>query len=103
MTLEAAAGKNPVSHVGKLYNVAAGRISAAIADRIAAVRDVATVLVSRIGQPVNEPETIDVRLVVEKGVGARDVQMAVERVVSAELTATATLREALLEGSVRLF
>ena len=30
MTLEAAAGKNPVSHVGKTYNLAAGRIARAL-------------------------------------------------------------------------
>lgn len=39
MTLEAAAGKNPVSHVGKLYNLVASRIAAAIIEALPAVRD----------------------------------------------------------------
>jgi S-adenosylmethionine synthetase len=39
ITLEAAAGKNPVSHVGKLYNLVASRIAAAIIEALPAVRD----------------------------------------------------------------
>jgi S-adenosylmethionine synthetase len=31
MSLEAAAGKNPVSHVGKIYNVVAHQIAEALA------------------------------------------------------------------------
>ncbi len=52
ITLEAAAGKNPVSHVGKLYNLVASRIAAAITAEIPDVPDAACVLVSQIGRPV---------------------------------------------------
>jgi S-adenosylmethionine synthetase len=56
MTLEAAAGKNPVTHVGKLYNVLAHRIAAAIEG----VTSATCVLVSQIGRPVRAPQLADV-------------------------------------------
>jgi S-adenosylmethionine synthetase len=62
MTLEAAAGKNPASHVGKLYNVAAGVIAQ---DLVAASPDITgaeCVLVSEIGAPIDEPRVVSVRL-----------------------------------------
>lgn len=60
MTLEACAGKNPVTHVGKLYNVAASRLAAAIVAEIDAVTGAECVLVSQIGEPVDRRSPITV-------------------------------------------
>jgi S-adenosylmethionine synthetase len=55
MTMEATAGKNPVSHVGKLYNIAAGKAAADIAG-LEGVEEAYVYLVSRIGSPLEEPQ-----------------------------------------------
>ena len=39
MSLEAAAGKNPVTHVGKLYNVMASRVAQAVATEVQGVEE----------------------------------------------------------------
>ena len=39
MSLEAAAGKNPVTHVGKLYNLVANRVARAVAAEIDGVQE----------------------------------------------------------------
>ena len=39
MSLEAAAGKNPVTHVGKLYNLLASRIAQAVVDGVPGVSE----------------------------------------------------------------
>ncbi|MHB8875823.1 MAG: methionine adenosyltransferase [Myxococcaceae bacterium] len=61
-TLESAAGKNPVSHVGKLYQVLAQRIATALVERLDGCRGAECCLVSRIGRPVEEPEVLEVKL-----------------------------------------
>lgn len=61
MTMEAVAGKNPVTHVGKLYNSGATLIAAAIVDRIPEVVEAECYLVSQIGRPVHEPRICAVR------------------------------------------
>ncbi len=61
MTLEATAGKNPVTHTGKIYNIAANEIAA----EISAIPDVSGVecsLVSRIGAPITEPQIVHARV-----------------------------------------
>ena len=57
MRLEAVAGKNPVSHVGKLYNTWAQQLTTELAAR----PDIAAVscqLASRIGAPITEPQVV---------------------------------------------
>ncbi len=56
MSLEAAAGKNPVSHVGKIYNVLADALARDIVARIEGVGTVEVQLLSRIGQPLDQPQ-----------------------------------------------
>ncbi len=65
MSMEAAAGKNPVTHVGKLYNLASNQIAQKIYDELEdQVHDVFVRLVSQIGKPISEPQAASVQLVV---------------------------------------
>jgi S-adenosylmethionine synthetase len=69
MTLEALAGKNPISHVGKLYNAWARDLTRELAAR----PDIASAtcqLASRIGAPITEPQVVWIGV---SGPGAGDV------------------------------
>jgi S-adenosylmethionine synthetase len=52
-SMEALAGKNPVTHVGKLYNVVAREIAADLVASISGVAYAECYLVSRIGAPID--------------------------------------------------
>ena len=54
-SLEAAAGKNPISHVGKLYNVLALESAKRIVDGVKGIRQAEVILLSQIGRPVDQP------------------------------------------------
>ena len=62
MTLEAAAGKNPVSHVGKTYNVAAREIVDKVVEEHPDLTQVYCYVVSQIGAPITEPKAINIEL-----------------------------------------
>ena len=62
MSLEAAAGKNPVAHVGKLYNVLAHAMAHDLAQRIDGAAAVDVRLLSTIGQPVDQPQMVHIAL-----------------------------------------
>lgn len=64
MSMEATAGKNPVNHVGKIYNVVARRI----AERVYSMfehyfSDVYVELLSQIGKPIDMPLVASVKLI----------------------------------------
>lgn len=103
MTLEAAAGKNPVSHVGKLYNLAAGRMAAAMAATIPNVTGVECVLVSQIGRAASDPQIVDVCLACDNDTSTATAEKAVSEIVRSQLEALPELREALLNERVQVF
>jgi S-adenosylmethionine synthetase len=62
MTLEAAAGKNVVSHVGKTYSIVAHQIARELVAQCADISEATCVLVSRIGEPVDRPQAAELQL-----------------------------------------
>lgn len=61
MTLEAIAGKNPISHVGKIYNLFAVELCKRVVQGKHAEQAYAF-MVSQIGKPINEPLVLDIQL-----------------------------------------
>jgi S-adenosylmethionine synthetase len=98
MSLEAAAGKNPVTHVGKLYNLLANRVAHALVAEVAGVREVYCYLVSRIGHPITEPQVMDLKLRVDDPESLPALAPRVADIARAELDGVTTLWRELIEG-----
>jgi len=98
MTMEAAAGKNPVSHVGKIYNVLAHRIAARIHEAIEPVEETHVWLCSQIGQRLDRPWLSSVQVVLAPGTGLDDVESSIRHLVAEELGQMALFTERLARG-----
>ena len=96
--MESLAGKNPINHIGKLYNLAAGLIANDIVRDIDGVEAAECYLVSQIGHPIAEPQAIDLRLRSALGVSAADVQPRVREIVMAQLECLDRLADDLIDG-----
>ena len=57
-TMEAWAGKNPKSHVGRIYSFAAQSLARKLSEEIPEIKDATVVLVGKIGTPVDRPADI---------------------------------------------
>ncbi len=84
---EAAPGKNPVSHVGKIYNVLAHRLAERIYRAVPGVAEVWVWLCSRIGQPINSPALAAVQFAPLPDVDPGLVGRLATQLVEAELDA----------------
>jgi S-adenosylmethionine synthetase len=96
MTLEAIAGKNPITHVGKLYNILATRIARDIVDRVEGVRMAEVCLISRIGTPIDEPPAV--WLGIETGRQLAAMNDALKDVVRSSLSDLPQIWEELIES-----
>lgn len=103
MSLEAVAGKNPVSHVGKLYNVLARQIAEAVVSEIAGIDAAECMLVSRIGRPVAEPALMQVKVRTRDGGLADRFRPQVAGIAADQLARAETLIEGFVAGTVPLF
>ena len=78
MSLEAAAGKNPVTHVGKIYNVLATRISQALLT-VPEITSAQCLMVSRIGKPVAEPVILQIGIAPRDGFPVAELKDRIRR------------------------
>jgi len=85
MTLEAVAGKNPVTHVGKLYNAAASRLAAAIVAEVPGITEAECYLVSQIGAPVDRPRITHLRVRCHEGVLSSEAEDRIRAVAEREI------------------
>jgi S-adenosylmethionine synthetase len=97
MSLEAAAGKNPVNHVGKLYNILAGRIATEVHDLTGS--EIYVKLLSQIGRPIDDPLMASVEIVGEGQCPVSDI----ESVVAEHLRGISKLTDEILAGNVNVF
>jgi len=102
MTMESVAGKNPVTHVGKLYNLVAGLAADRIAEALPAASRVECRLVSRIGHPIVDPELAEVRLAGVDPDRDREAAGTAEAILRDELEHLPALADELVRGDVRL-
>ena len=104
MSMEAAAGKNPVTHVGKLYNI----LSFDIAERLVRehpgkVKEVWVRIVSQIGKPIDEPQAATAQIIPEKGTKIGTLQKDAEALIDEELSKIYKLTDRIVAGKARCF
>lgn len=66
MSMEATSGKNPVTHIGKIYNVMSLRMAEDIAKKVSSDVEVRVRILSQIGKPVSQPLNCSVQLVTDR-------------------------------------
>lgn len=86
MGTEAAAGKNPVSHVGKIYNVLSHKIAKEIYETIEGIKEVYVLLLSKIGTPIDNPQMATAQVLLERGRGINEVAQKAEEIIEKELS-----------------
>jgi S-adenosylmethionine synthetase len=95
---EAAPGKNPVAHVGKIYSVLSHRLARLIHARQPNIEEVYVHLATRIGQPVDDP-FCSVQVVLPPGLGVADVEALARAVIEAELQRMPEFQAELIAGT----
>ena len=99
---EAACGKNPVSHVGKIYNVLTYRMAEEIYREVPGLREVYVWLLSQIGKPINEPKVVSAQLVLEPSTAMKDITKPVRETIQAQLDNLDDFCKELVEGKLNI-
>ncbi len=82
---EAAAGKNPVSHVGKIYNVLTFKVAKHIYEEVPEVEEVYIWLLSKIGHPIDQPAVAAAQVVMKDNNSLEKVRHEIAAVLDYEL------------------
>jgi S-adenosylmethionine synthetase len=100
---EAAAGKNPVSHVGKIYNVLTFRIAQHVYDEIPEVEEVYIWLLSKIGSPIDQPAVAAAQVVMKGNNSLEKVRREIGEVLDFELGNIDKFCDELAQGKIQTY
>ena len=103
MSMEATSGKNPINHVGKIYNLLSNKMANDIAKDVEGVKQVHIMLLSQIGQPIDHPKAASAQIILEDGYKMESVNKDVEGVMDSWLQDIGKITEMMVEGKVRTF
>ncbi|MEM5794424.1 MAG: methionine adenosyltransferase [Candidatus Aenigmatarchaeota archaeon] len=82
---EAAAGKNPVSHVGKIYNVLTYKLAEEIYKKVPDLKEVYVWLVSKIGIPIDQPAMVATQVILNDNNYLKNVYKEIEETINKQL------------------
>ncbi|OPY50019.1 MAG: S-adenosylmethionine synthase [Methanosaeta sp. PtaU1.Bin112] len=104
MTMEAIAGKNPISHVGKIYNVMAQKAAAEIAE-LDGVEEAYVTFVSKIGSPISQPLLRSAQISGEKKMPQvpQAMQSKIDGIMDYWLESTQSMIEQFIEGKLTIY
>jgi S-adenosylmethionine synthetase len=98
MGTEAAAGKNPVSHVGKIYTIMTHQVANKIYHEVQGIQEIYVWLLSQIGLPIDQPKIAAAQVVLEPHVRRKTIERRVREILDNELAEIAQLTQDLAEG-----
>jgi S-adenosylmethionine synthetase len=102
-SLEAAAGKNPISHVGKLYNMLALLAARDIVDRVPAVGEIQIYILSQIGKPLDQPLVASASVTASNGSLSAGDRAEIEDILNQHLADFSGLRAKILNMEISPF
>ena len=100
---EAAAGKNPVSHVGKIYNVLSYQIASRIYEEVPDISEVYVWLLSRIGESINQPTIVSAQFIPKNRIRISEISKDVEEIIEDKLTKIGELCVELARGQIPIY
>jgi S-adenosylmethionine synthetase len=103
MSMEATSGKNPVNHIGKLYNLLSTEIAESVVAEVDGIRQLQIRLLSQIGQPIDNPHVADAELVTVDGVDVAEIEAEVAAAIDRELAAVTDTTQRIIEGELSTF
>jgi S-adenosylmethionine synthetase len=103
MSMEATSGKNPVNHIGKIYNLLSTDIAEAVVDEVDGIRDLQIRLLSQIGRPIDQPHVADAKIVTDDGVALSDIEADVEAIVDERLANVTDVTRRAIDGELTTF
>ena len=100
---EAAAGKNPVSHVGKIYNVLTYKIAQHVYEDVPEVEEVYIWLLSKIGSPIDQPAVAAAQVIMKGNNSLEKARREISEVLDYELENIDKFCMELAQGKIQTY
>lgn len=100
MSMEAAAGKNPTHHVGKIYNVFCRELANRLYRDVSGLIEVTVRMTSRIGNPLYEPWSVAIDFIPHRDADPGEIVKHIRSLTLQEVSDIGTFVVRLTEGQI---
>lgn len=103
MSMEATSGKNPINHIGKIYNLLSTQMARDIVKAVPEVQDVYIRLLSQIGKPIDQPLVASAQIIPEDGANFASIRAETEAVMDEWLSNITRITDMVSKGELDTF
>jgi S-adenosylmethionine synthetase len=103
MSMEATSGKNPINHIGKIYNLLSTQIAQDCVKKVDGIEEMYIRLLSQIGKPIDQPLVASVQVLPTCGVKLKDINAEILGIVDDKLANVTQVTEKVIAGKLKTF
>ena len=103
MSMEATSGKNPINHIGKIYNLLSTQIARDCVTKVDGIEEMYVRLLSQIGKPIDLPLVASVQVLPKPKVSLKDINGEILEIVDARLADVTRITEKVIAGELNTF
>lgn len=103
MSMEATSGKNPINHIGKIYNLLSTQIAQDCVKKVDGIEEMYIRLLSQIGKPIDQPLVASVQVLPRCGVKLKDINAEILGIVDDKLANVTQVTEKVIAGKLKTF
>jgi S-adenosylmethionine synthetase len=103
MSMEATSGKNPINHIGKIYNILSTQLAQECVKKVEGIDEIYLRLLSQIGKPIDRPLVASVQVLTSPDVELRRIQGDIDAIIDEGLANVTCMTEKIIMGEVRTF
>jgi S-adenosylmethionine synthetase len=103
MSMEATSGKNPINHIGKIYNLLSTELAQECAREVEGIEEIYLRLLSQIGKPIDQPLVASIQVLMQPDFRLQDINRDIEAIIDSGLADITCMTEKIIRGEVRTF
>ncbi len=103
MSMEATSGKNPINHIGKIYNILSTQLARECVAKVDGIEEIYIRLLSQIGMPIDLPLVASVQVLPKPGYELQAITRDIDAIVNDGLANITCVTEKVISGEIRTF
>jgi len=103
MSMEATSGKNPINHIGKIYNLLSTQVARECVEKVEGIGEIYIRILSQIGNPIDQPLVASAQIIPKPGASFKTLSYDVESIIDTSLENVTCVTEKVISGELKTF
>jgi S-adenosylmethionine synthetase len=103
MSMEATSGKNPINHIGKIYNLLSTQVARECVEKVDGIDEIYIRILSQIGNPIDQPLIASAQIIPKPGASFKTISYEVESILDTSFENVTCVTEKVISGELKTF